>query len=54
MHLTTTNLAYHGGDAAKKLARELTEQAGGPRTADVAFDTLLARARTSAATRRKK
>lgn len=51
MQLTITRI---NGDAAKKLASELSEQAGGPRGSDVAFDTLLARARSSSAARKRK
>jgi hypothetical protein len=53
MYLRTTNLAYHGGDAAKAHARELSEQAEIAAPKASAFDMLLARAKASAAARRR-
>jgi hypothetical protein len=53
MYLRTTNLAYHGGDAANAHARELQEQAGLAPARSSAFDALLNRARSSAAARKK-
>lgn len=54
MHLTLTNLAHHGGDRATALAAQLREQAGFAEPArERAFDTLLARAKASAAERKR-
>lgn len=51
MHLTLTNAAHHGGDAAKRLHAQLSEQAGLVQRRDP-FAALLARARASAAARK--
>lgn len=53
MNLRTMNLAYNGGDAANAHARELQEQAGLLPARPTAFDVLLARARESAAARKR-
>lgn len=54
MHLKIANFAQHGGKRANALAAQLREQAGlTGAAADHAFDTLLARARESAAAKKR-